>query len=286
MSKSSTALTPQAQAADNNHGSAERKRMESLLFFLQNYTSIQMGIGVQTSRIIRNSTRIAKAYGYRLSLMMFQRSLTITLMPGDKLDEKNGYNLPPSRTVVGRHVSQSLNFRMNAELSALSWYIEAERPSIEEAEEKFEEIIAHKKLHPMVVLLLVGIANAAFCRLFAGDLMAVIFCFVATLCGFFCRQQLQLRHFNHLFVFCSASFVASFVAALLCKTGLSLTPEAAIGTSVLFLIPGVPLINSMLDLLDGYVLNGISRLLNAMMLIISLTIGVSVTILLFHLQII
>ena len=41
------------------------------------------------------------------------------------------------------------------------------------------------------------------------------------------------------------------------------TPDIAIGTSVLFLIPGVPLINGIIDILEGHTVTGTSRLIQA-----------------------
>jgi hypothetical protein len=57
------------------------------------------------------------------------------------------------------------------------------------------------------------------------------------------------------------------------------TPDMALGTSVLYLIPGVPLINSIMDIIDGHVLAGTSRFINACLLIICIAIGLSITLL-------
>ena len=52
-------------------------------------------------------------------------------------------------------------------------------------------------------------------------------------------------------------------------------PTTALSASVLYLIPGVPFINGMMDILDGYVLNGISRLMTAVMIVVAITVGLS-----------
>jgi uncharacterized membrane protein YjjP (DUF1212 family) len=49
---------------------------------------------------------------------------------------------------------------------------------------------------------------------------------------------------------------------------------------VLYLIPGVPLINGVIDIVEGHTLTGISRLTNALLLIFSVAIGMSMTLLL------
>ena len=54
---------------------------EQLLEFLLRYATTQTSVGVQTSRIVVNTTRIAHAYGYELTIMMFQRNIAMTLTP-------------------------------------------------------------------------------------------------------------------------------------------------------------------------------------------------------------
>ena len=44
-------------------------------------------------------------------------------------------------------------------------------------------------------------------------------------------------------------------------------------TSVLYLVPGVPLINGIIDIIEGHVLAGVSRLINALLLIVCLSLG-------------
>ena len=53
---------------------------------------------------------------------------------------------------------------------------------------------------------------------------------------------------------------------------------------MLYLIPGVPFINGMMDLLDGFMLNGVSRLMTAVMIVISITVGLSCTLMMLNLS--
>ena len=129
------------------------------------------------------------------------------------------------------------------------------------------------------MLILVAFANAAFCRLFGGDWIAMGLVWMATLTGFFVRQELTVRKVNHMLIFIVCSFVANLVAALGVYSDWGTTQDVALGTSVLFLIPGVPLINSILDILEGHVLIGFSRAINAAILIICIALGLSMTLL-------
>ena len=67
----------------------------------------------------------------------------------------------------------------------------------------------------------------------------------------------------------------SFPAFLISTKGTS--SATAIATSVLYLVPGVPLINGVIDIVEGHVLIGFSRLTEAALLIMCIAIGLSFT---------
>ena len=167
-----------------------------------------------------------------------------------------------------------ISFELNAELSALSWEAFDRRLPLAEIRARYADIIARPRLDPIFTLILVGFANASFCRLFGGDWFAVSIVFTATLIGFFLKQGMQ-RGFNHYVIFIASAFVASMYASV--ALTFDTTSDVAIATSVLFLIPGVPLINGVIDIVEGHILNGIARLTSALMLIVCIAIGLSGT---------
>lgn len=58
------------------------------------------------------------------------------------------------------------------------------------------------------------------------------------------------RHWNHLAIFIISSFIASMIGSTGYLMHWGDTPDMALGTSVLYLIPGVPLINAIMDIID------------------------------------
>lgn len=249
----------------------KKEDIQGLLNFLLEYSTSLMGVGVQTARVVHNATRIAKAFGFSLDMTIFQKSIIMTVVDDDD-------PLHP-KTSVDKIKPLALNFEMISTLSALSWYIYDHRPSLEEAWGKYHAIMAKPRMSRWWVLFLVSCANASFCRLFGGDGIAMAVVFTATLVGFFVRQEMMSRHMNHLFVFVVSSFIASMIGGMAVTNHWGHTPEIALASSVLYLIPGVPLINSVIDFMDGHVLAGLSRLINACLLIICIAIGLSVTLL-------
>ncbi|MFI3277707.1 MAG: threonine/serine exporter family protein [Rikenellaceae bacterium] len=230
-----------------------------------------MGAGSHTSRVVINAERMAKSFGCEAFFTIFQKNITVTIK---KIDSHE------SITMIRATKHISLNFRVVSELSALSWDTSDHTLSIDEVKDRYQEIMAKPRLSRWVVLLMVACANASFCKLFDGDAIGMAFVFVSTFCAFFVRQEMMDRHMNHSFVFIVAAFISSFIAGIGVYYNIGTTPQTALATSVLFLIPGVPLINSIMDVLEGHILTGISRFVNASILIISITIGFLMSLLL------
>lgn len=247
------------------------KTGESLLSigkFIAEYSAHLMGTGVHTSRVIRNTKRIGEAFGLDVKLSVFHRNIILTIIDKDTNEACNEVIDIPAHPI---------SFEHNSELSALSWEAVDNHLSLEELKDKYKKIISAPRIHPLFVLLLVGFANASFCKLFGGDLISMGIVFSATITGFYLKQQMQAKKINHYVVFIVSAFIASLCAstALIFDT----TSEIAMATSVLYLVPGVPLINGVIDVVEGYILTGFARLTEASLLIVSIAIGLSFTLL-------
>lgn len=249
--------------------------LKELSKFLSDYATSLMAVGVQTSRILRNTERIAGAYGCQCESTIFQKTIIMTIWDADK---EHSYSSVSLMRPTG------LNFKMNAELSSLSWDILDDSLTLSQAKTNYQAIISQPRESKWLVLALVPFANAAFCRMFQGDAWSMLVVFVATVCGFYLRQVLHHRKVNDFAVFILSAFVAATLGCSAYVWHLGNTPEIALGTSVLYLIPGVPLINGIMDIIDGHVLTGTSRLINAALLIICIAIGLSAAILLIGIQ--
>lgn len=223
-----------------------KEELKQIAQFIAEYATRLMGSGVHTSRVVRNSKRLGEALGVKVIVSSTQKVVTFSiydLETGDVYSEVVDIPTLP------------ISFVLNSELSALSWEAYDQQLPLDEVRRKYEQIIACPRIDARLTLLLVGAANASFCRLFGGDWVAMLIVFVATLVGFFLRQIMLERGVSHYVTFIVSAFVASMCASvsLLFDT----TSEIALATSVLYLIPGVPLINGVIDLIEGYILNAI-----------------------------
>ena len=257
------------EMATAKEAEAARPQIQELTNFLSEYAAKMLSIGTYTARIERCVCRIAGAYGYEASLMIFVRHFIISVMdPADNSIR---------RTYVKTGAAARISFDLISELSALSWEIYDEKIPLARAKTAFTQILTSQKRNFAKTLVLLSVANAAFCELFGGDGGAMALVFAATAFGICARYLLSKLKINLKIQYIAVSFAVSFIVSLGARYGFSATPDVAVGSSILFLIPGVWLINSVFDILNENMLVGISRGLNTGLLIICIAIGLFLT---------
>ena len=255
---------------DADKAAMTQEHIGEIAEFISRYLSYMLGAGVHTSRVVRNSKRIGAALGTDVSIHTSQKTVMVTV---------RGRDVHFMDTRVVDIPAFPISFEWNADLSALSWAAYDRKMTLKEISDRFDELVSKPRMNPVFVLFMASLANASFCRLFGGDIWAMLITFTSTMIGFFTRQHLARRHVNHYIVFIVSAFVASICASTALSLGID-TAEIALATSVLYLVPGVPLINGVIDITDGHIQIGISRLVNALMLIVCIAIGMSGTLIL------
>ena len=238
-------------------------KLKSACRFLSQYAAVLLGCGATCIRIEKNVDRMAQA---------FDCDVEITLLPSHAMvvlwDKEHEHSYNCFSKSVG-----AIDFYRNIELSKLSWQVAEGKLSLEQAKECFENILDRPRINKWVVLLLASVANASFCRLFGGDFSAVGIVFCATLLGFLIKQVLLEDGIDVRITTMASAFIASIVGASGNLFDLSSTPELALGTSVLFLIPGIPYINAGSDMIAGHYLCSVSRFIQAVILTVCLSLG-------------
>ncbi|MDE6298147.1 MAG: threonine/serine exporter family protein, partial [Muribaculaceae bacterium] len=166
-----------------------------------------------------------------------------------------------------------ISYSLNTRLSELSWNVADHNLSLRETERRFRKIISSDRENPWLTLLLASLANACFCGIFGGDWIAMLIVFVATAAGFNLKHVLLSRHVDGRAVFFFCAFVSAVIGATDYVFPLSTTPAIAVGTSVLYLVPGIPFLNSFNDLLYKHYICAFSRFIYAVILTGCLSLG-------------
>lgn len=244
---------------------ATNTEIHEVASFLANYASQLLGCGATCIRIEKNTHRMADAFGVEFDISIMPTHIYVSVYGDDSI--RNG-------VVIRKTASCGINFNLNARLSRLSWEVADNHLDFAVAVEHFNKIIIETKpTGKWEVLILTSLANASFCRLFGGDTSAMLIVFISTLAGYRLKQIMLSDRCDVRLVFLCASFFSAALSAGGLLFGIGNTPEIALGTSVLYLIPGVPYINAVSDIIYKHYLCAFSRFVDAAVLTACLTVG-------------
>ena len=238
--------------------------VKEVCMLLSDYASWLLGCGATCIRIEKNIERMSKAFNVESDMTIMPSNIHISVWDGE---HEHSYS------IVKKIHKTGISFNINTQLSKLSWDIADGKLNYIEAVETFEVITKTKPTNKWVVLVLASLANLSFCRLFNGDWTSMLIVFIATLIGYRLKQVLLESKVDVRVVFFCSAFASSVIAAGAHLFNWGSTPEIAIGTSVLYLIPGIPYINSVSDMLDGHYVCAFSRFIDAMILTVCLSAG-------------
>ncbi len=213
--------------------------------------------GAGSSRVITNISRFAIAYGYEANVDLGTRNISISLHQEARENIFSG-----SRSIA---TLPGANFKVIAVISQLSWDVVEKEISLEESAKVINHVFEIPTYKRPVILLFTGIAGSAFCYTFGGSALEMAITFLATVVGLFFKQELVIKRYNPFMITYGSAVLAAAVIGICWKIGVETNLDHAFATCILFLIPGVLLINSFIDLMDGHIINGIDRGINALM---------------------
>jgi len=230
--------------------------------------------GASTGRIRNTITRISDAFGYNTDLLISQRTIMLNIS-----DEESDCFF----NSLKRTQAHGVNFRLISGMSRMSWLVGEQNWSIAQINEEVTRLEKLPHYPRIVVLTFVALAGASFCRLAGGSFFDMLLVFAGSFCGLFVRQEAAKMQFNFYICIYFAALVSSLIAGIPVKLSPVKSHEFALATSVLFLIPGVPLINSFSDMIDGNLQNGVIRGLNGFIISFSIALGLLTTMFIYQL---
>lgn len=230
-------------------------------------TSLDFGVRVQmaggyTARVRDSVTRVAKNLGAdKAEPWVSSSSVGLVVHRG-------GW----SRTSVRNTPMFGVNFTELSSLSQLAKH--SAGTTVDDVQAELAALASEQKRYPMwLVLIMLGVSCGSFAAIFGADPAGIALAAAAGWAGAVTRYLLHHRHFKP-FIYClfAALVSASVVSAF---NGLTANYDSAVIASILFLIPGVPLLNGTADLLTSNYLNGLVRLTRAAVIITGAALGLA-----------
>lgn len=223
-----------------------------------------------TNRIMRNMKRTAAFLGLpeeHLHIYVQFNMLMVNLSDNEH-----------SFTKFQRCDKHGINMTTISLISKLSWKAIREDYSIERYAEELEAIASRPRNYtPVQVAIGTGFACGGFCIQFGCDWTAFFYASFAAAIGMYLRGLMLRKGLNNYMGIAVAAFISTVIAWATTYlpsswTDTSLHPLLA---CALFIVPGVPLINFVDDMLDNYIQVGLTRAINTFLMIVAMSFGIA-----------
>ncbi|KGF43751.1 threonine/serine exporter ThrE family protein [Prevotella melaninogenica] len=272
---------------DEKQMDCSKKTLRRKLDLLLRTGQILMESSADTSRVKRNMERTAAYLGLpkenlhmNVDYYMLQVNISDVYHSFSKMQR------------CDKHV---INMLAIQEVSRLSWRTIQKDYSLDKYEEELEKIANGKHYYKdWMIAIGAGLACGGFCIQFGCDWTAFFYASIAAILGNRLRMFLNHSGSNLYANFAIAAFVSTILAWLssflstptvqaalpefLRPILFTETPWHPLLACALYIVPGVPLINAVNDLLDNHINTGLVRAMNTFLIVIAMSFGIMLAI--------
>lgn len=223
-----------------------------------------------TNRIVRNMNRVAAFLGLpeeHLHIYVQFNMLMVNLS-----DDEHSF------TKFQRCNKHGINMTTISLISKLSWKAIRQDYSIEQYAQELEEIANRPRNYtPVQVAIGTGFACGGFCIQFGCDWTAFFYASFAAAIGMYLRGLMLRKGLNNYMGIAIAAFISTVIAwaTIYLPSSWTSTQLHPLLACALFIVPGVPLINFVDDMLDNYIQVGLTRAINTFLMIVAMSFGIA-----------
>jgi uncharacterized membrane protein YjjP (DUF1212 family) len=255
--------------SENNHssGAVSAKRFAGLILDIGTFL---MASGAHCGRIHNTIKRIADEWNFDVNMQLTFKGLLVSVKDNNKPSD--------CITLYKESPVHSVYLSVISDVSRLSWQVVEEGLSIDETEKAFAAIRNKPAYNSWLICLAVAISCAGLCIFSQGDFYNAGTAFIATFIGSAIRFKIAGMKFNPMISIAIAASITTMIAGLGSCFNIGENPQAAMATAVLYLIPGVPLLNCVIDLIEGYLSSAMNRALFAGFMLLCIATGMTLSI--------
>ncbi|MBR6711413.1 MAG: threonine/serine exporter family protein [Selenomonadaceae bacterium] len=222
--------------------------------------------GADTSQIVRDMARVAAYMGiddekFHLHIMYSTLLLNIS-------DEHH------SHTSFRKCPKHGVNMRIISAVSRLTWRAMKEHYTIDEFKGELEAVAKRPRYPHWVSVLAAGSGCGAFCTLFGCDFNAAIYTAVSAIIAKIVQMQCAERFGINPYVSMTFAAFTATIIAYLTHFLPTTTPWHPLIAAALFLVPGIPMINALSDMINTYLISGAARIIHTLIIVGAMTFGI------------
>ena len=223
-----------------------------------------LGSGADTADVQESMVRFAAAFGCEAHLVVTYEALLLTVVSGEQFRTKVGYRVP----------AMNVDMAAVAAVSRLLGEVEAGRWRLSEARKELEDVEDRPPVYARwLIVIALGLTAASLARLFGGDWPTFWVSWLAGSAGMWLRQVLGRRGFNLFFIPFAAALVSGVIGGGAVLLRVSATPALCLVAPGMIIVPGVPLVNALQDMIKNHMTVGLARLGLGSLITLGITFG-------------
>lgn len=225
--------------------------------------------GAEINRVEETVIRICHAYGLNKTDVFS----VISMIDATVTDDEG-----VTHTQMRRIHTRGVNFRRLENLNALSRKICAEAPEIKKVRQELAAVCVENKRFDAFVCMGYVVAAMGFTLFFGGSMLDSLASAPIACVLYIINLYVKVTGVNKLFFTALSSFVAGVGAITFVHFGFGHDANMIMIGDIMLLIPGLMLINSVREMLCGDLMSGLLRLLESVILALSIACGFAVAI--------
>ena len=248
---------------------AEKRYCEKVLSLALDLGKNMVKCGAEVNRAEQAVMRICYAYGMEKAQVFSIVSMIIATV----VDEESG-----AHSQMRRSYSYGVNFGRLEKLNALSRRICAETPDVDVARLELESICVEDKNFRIKYCAGYMLAAASFTVFFGGTALDALAAAPIAAALYVMQTYIRVKGASRLFFTALESAVAGLMALVFVYFGFGNNPDTIMIGDIMLLIPGLMLINAVREMLCGDLMSGMLRLLESVILAVSIALGFAIPI--------
>ena len=222
--------------------------------------------GADTNQIVRDMARVAAYMG--ISAEKFHLHIMYSTLMLNISDEHH------SHTSFRKCPKHGVNMRIISAISKLTWRALRDHYTLDEFKGELNAVAKRPRYPHWLSFLCAGTGCGAFCTLFGCDLNAAIYTAISAIIGKIVQMQCAERFGINPYVSMTFAAFTATIIAYLTHFLPTTTPWHPLIAASLFLVPGVPMINALSDILNTYLISGAARIMHTLVIIGAMTFGI------------
>lgn len=222
--------------------------------------------GADTAQIARDMKRVAAYMG--IPAEKFHLHIMYTTLMLNISDEHH------SHTSFRKCPKHAVNMKIISAVSRLTWRALRDHYTLDEFKGELHAITNCPHYPHWLAVCVAGMGCGAFCTLFGCDFNAAIYTAIAAIIGKIIQMQCIERFGINVYVSITFAAFSATIVAYLAHFLPTTTPWHPMIAAALFLVPGVPMINAVSDMLNTYLISASARIIHTLIIVGSITFGI------------